>query len=285
MRRRRRDAGFNLLYVGPFVSRIELLKLRANMQKIIVLNPKGGSGKTTIANNLAACYALDGQRPALMDLDPQGSSMRWLRKRPEDSPPIHGIAGFERSAAVTRSWQLRIPAECGAVIIDTPAAVEAHALPELTRGADAVIVPVMPSDIDIHATAKCIADLLLVAKIRRSENRIGIIANRVRSNTLVSQSLMRFLLSLDIPLITTLRDSQNYVRSAELGVGVLEMPRWQVQQDLEHWQQITAWLSGKRRGQSLGAGTTNIASIERSGPSSPPINTAAFGGVAVGDRS
>lgn len=76
MRRRRRDAGFNLLYVGSSVSRSELLELRASMQKIIILNPKGGSGKTTIASNLAACYTVDGQRPALMDLDPQGSSMR-----------------------------------------------------------------------------------------------------------------------------------------------------------------------------------------------------------------
>ena len=101
----------------------------------------------------------------------------------------------------------------------------------------------MPSDIDIHATAKCIADLLLVAKIRRSEKRIGIIANRVRINTRVSQSLTRFLNSLDIPLIATLRDTQNYVRSAEIGIGVCEMPRWQVQQDLPQWQQILSWLA------------------------------------------
>lgn len=218
------------------------------MQRIIVLNPKGGSGKTTIASNLAACFAVNGQRPALMDLDPQASSTRWLRKRPENNPPIHGIAAFERTATVTRSWQLRIPAECTAVIVDTPAALEAQSLPEMTRGADAVLVPVMPSDIDIHATAKCIADLLLVAKIRRSDNRIGIIANRVRANTLVSQSLMRFLNSLDIPLVATLRDTQNYVRSAEAGVGIYEMPRWQVWQDLQQWEQLTAWLDGRRRG-------------------------------------
>jgi chromosome partitioning protein len=112
---------------------------------------------------------------------------------------------------------------------------------------DAVLVPVMPSDIDIHATAKCIADLLLVAKIRRSERRIGIIANRVRPNTRVSQSLTRFLQSLDIPLIATLRDTQNYIRSAEVGVGVCEMPRWQVQQDLPQWQSILSWLAVKRR--------------------------------------
>ena len=221
------------------------------MQRIIVLNPKGGSGKTTIASNLAACYAVRGHRPALMDLDPQGSSMRWLRKRPDDNPPIHGIAGFERSAAVTRSWQMRIPAECTAVIIDTPAAVESQAFPEITRGADAILVPVMPSDIDIHATAKCVADLLLVAKIRRSDHRIGIIANRVRANTLVSQSLMRFLDSLDIPLVATLRDTQNYVRAVEAGVGVYEMPRWQVQQDWEHWRSLTDWLTARRPRQPL----------------------------------
>jgi chromosome partitioning protein len=233
------------------------------MQRVIVLNPKGGSGKTTIASNLAACFAVGGQRPALLDLDPQGSSMRWLRKRPDDSAAIHGIAGFERTGAVTRSWQLRIPAECGVVIVDTPAAVEPQALPEITRGADAVLVPVMPSEIDIHATAKCIADLLLVAKIRRSENRIGIIANRVRVNTLVSQSLMRFLGSLDIPLVTTLRDTQNYIRSAEAGVGVCEMPRWQVQQDFEHWQPLLAWLAERNRGHRSVAAVGSVNASER----------------------
>ena len=162
------------------------------MQRIVVLNPKGGSGKTTIAINLAACYAANGERPALMDLDHQASSMRWLRKRPHEAAAIHGIAAFERPTAVTRSWQTRIPAECRAVVVDTPAAVDPHALRDLTRGVDAILIPVMPSEIDIHATAKCIADLLLVAKIRRSERRIGIIANRVRSNTRVSQALTRF---------------------------------------------------------------------------------------------
>src|SRR3970040_817706 len=171
------------------------------MQRIIILNPKGGSGTTTVASHLAACFAVNGRRPTLMDLDRQGSSTRWLRKRPEDTPPIHGIAAFERSATVTRSWQLRVPAECTALIVDTPDALETPSFPAVTRGSYIVLDPCMPSDIDIHATAKCIADLLLVAKIRRSDHRIGIIANRVRANTLVSQSLTRFLKSLDIPLV------------------------------------------------------------------------------------
>lgn len=217
------------------------------MQRIIILNPKGGSGKTTLATNLAAGFAASGFRPALMDLDPQASSMRWLSKRPDERAPVYGIAGFERSAGVTRSWQLRVPQDCNPLIIDTPAALESRGFPEITRGADVILVPVMPSDIDIHAAAKCITDLLLVAKIKRSDDRIGIIANRVRSNTRVSQALMRFLRSLDIPLVATLRDTQNYVRSAESGIGIYEMPRWQVRQDLEEWQELLTWLDGRQR--------------------------------------
>jgi chromosome partitioning protein len=150
------------------------------------------------------------------------------------------------------------------VIVDTPAALEAHKFPEVTRGADAILVPVMPSDIDINATAKCIADLLLVAKIRRSDHRIGIIANRVRANTLVSQSLMRFLNSLDIPLVATLRDTQNYVRAVEAGLGIHEMPRWQVQHDVDHWRQLTDWLGTKRRGQPLAPVLNGVALGEAS---------------------
>jgi chromosome partitioning protein len=251
------------------------------MKKILILNPKGGSGKTTIATNLAACYAVHGERPALMDMDPQASSMRWLRKRPDDEPAIHGIAAFERSQTVTRSWQMRIPAECATVIIDTPAAIDPHALPDLTRGVDYVLVPVMPSDIDIHATAKCVADLLLVAKIRRSERRIGIIANRVRSNTRVAQSLTRFLSSLDIPLIATLRDTQNYVRSAETGIGVGEMPRWQVQQELPQWQQILSWLSAQRRTAANGASTARLSAIERPGSEPERLPVAPLAGLTT----
>jgi chromosome partitioning protein len=217
-----------------------------SMQRIIILNPKGGSGKTTIATNLAARYAATGQQPVLMDLDPQGSSTRWLKKRQDELPQIHGIAAFERSAAVTRSWQLRIPQDCGAVIVDTPAALDPQRIPEVTRGADAILVPVMPSDIDIHAAAKCIADLLLVGKVRRSQGRLGIIANRVRSNTLISKALMRFLKSLDIPLVATFRDTQNYVRSAQTGTGIFEMPTWQVGKDLDDWNELASWLDSRQ---------------------------------------
>jgi chromosome partitioning protein len=216
------------------------------MQRIVVLNPKGGSGKTTIAINLASYYALQGERPLLMDYDPQGSAARWVKKRQPSQAPIQLISAFERDSRMTRAFQLRIPEGTGRVIIDTPAAIEAAEMPELTLNADKILVPVLPSDIDIHACSRCIASLLLVAKVKRADNRLAIIANRVRRNTRIYHSLTRFLATLDIPIITTLRDSQNYVRGAELGLGLHEMRHHQVAEDLEPWQPLLAWLDEPR---------------------------------------
>jgi len=212
------------------------------MQRIVVLNPKGGSGKTTIAINLASYYALRGERPTLMDCDPQGSAARWVRKRQASQARINLISAFERDNRVTRAFQLRIPEGTGRVIVDTPAAIEATQMPDLTVSADKILVPVLPSDIDIHACSRCIASLLLVAKVRRSDNRLAIIANRVRRNTRIYQALTRFLDTLDIPIIATIRDSQNYVRGAELGLGLHEMRHHQVAEDLEPWVPLLDWL-------------------------------------------
>jgi chromosome partitioning protein len=217
----------------------------ANMQRILVLNPKGGSGKTTIATNLASYFASQGDRPLLSDNDPQGSSIRWHKKRRPEQAFIHGVAAYERNSRMTRAWLMRIPPDAGHVIVDTPAAIPAQEMPDMTKNADAIIVPVLPSDIDIHACSKCIADLLLIAKVRRDEYRIGVVANRVKRNTLIYQSLMRFLETLRIPVIATLRDSQNYVRAAEQGVGIHEMKQHLVDQDLEDWQPMLAWLKAK----------------------------------------
>jgi chromosome partitioning protein len=219
------------------------------MQRILVLNPKGGSGKTTIATNLASYFASRGDRPLLTDSDPQGSGTRWLKKRRPEQPFIHGIAAFERNSRMTRAWQMRVPPDAAHCVVDTPAAVAAQDLPEMTKGADVILVPVLPSDIDIHTFSKCIADLLLIAKVRRDENRIGVVANRVKRNTVVYQSLMRFLQTLRIPVIATLRDSQTYVRAAEQGVGLHEMKRYLVQQDLEDWEPLLAWLEAREAAQ------------------------------------
>jgi chromosome partitioning protein len=213
------------------------------LQKIVVLNPKGGSGKTTIATNLAAYFASRGFKPALLDMDAQGSSSRWLSKRPGDLAPVHGIAGYERNLRVTRSFAMRVPTECERLIVDTPAAIAAQDLPDLTRGASAIIVPVLPSDIDIHAATKCISDLLLIAKVKREQRRLAVVANRVKRHTIMYRSLMRFLESLDIPVITTLRDSQNYVRASEAGIGLFEMKPRLVREDTDQWQPLVGWIT------------------------------------------
>ena len=212
------------------------------MQRIVVLNPKGGSGKTTIAINLASYLASRGHTPVLMDFDPQGSSLRWVKKRKPAQAVVHVIAAFEKDLRTTRAFQLRVPDVATHVIVDTPAALEPRQLPEMTRDADKVIVPVLPSDIDIHACSRCIGDLLLVAKIRRDSGRLGVIANRIRRNTLTYQALIRFLHTLSIPIVATLRDSQNYVRAAELGLGIHEMKSYVAQADLEQWVPLVDWL-------------------------------------------
>jgi chromosome partitioning protein len=240
------------------------------MQKIVLLNGKGGSGKTTLSSNLASYFATQGLQPTLIDMDAQGSSTRWLSKRGMEHAPIHGIAGFERNTRVTRSFHMRIPQGCQRVIVDTPAALDPQRMPEITRDADAILVPVLPSDIDIHAAAKCITDLLLVAKIPRQSQRIGVIANRVKKNTVMYRALMRFLGTLEIPILTTLRDSQNYVRAAEAGIGIFEMKPYLVREDMDQWLPLLGWLAQKNEA-AQGTATTPVAAAPSASAAPAPI--------------
>jgi chromosome partitioning protein len=213
-----------------------------DLRKIVILNPKGGCGKSTLAVNLAGYLASRGNSVAIMDFDPQGSSMRWLKQRPGNSMPIHGIAAFDLHSSATRSWQLRVPNNIRYLVVDSPASVPAENLAELTSGAHAILIPVLPSDIDVHAASKLMHDLLLIAKVSRRMGRIGVIANRVRENTVAYKKLMRFLNSLEISVVGVLRDSQNYVHSAEKGLSIHEMYATRIQLDTERWQPIFDWL-------------------------------------------
>jgi len=233
------------------------------MQRIVVLNPKGGSGKTTLAINLASYFATRQQTPVLMDFDPQGSSLRWVKKRQANQPLVQSIAAFEKDGRTTRSFQLRVPGGATHVIIDTPAAIEGPQMPDITRGADKIIVPVLPSDIDIHACSRCVRDLLLVAKIRREDDRLAVVANRVKRNTLIYQSLIRFLQTLGIPIVATIRDSQNYVRAAELGIGIHEMKSYIAREDVDQWAPLIEWLSKPSR-QALGSSPSSQEPLTRS---------------------
>jgi len=214
-------------------------------RKIVVLNPKGGSGKTTISTNLAACLSAAGHPTALMDYDPQGSSLRWLSKRPAELPTIHGIAAARLGMQATRSWQLRAPEGTRYIVVDTPAAIPAHQLVEFTRDADAVLVPVGPSDIDMHAASRFIADLLLVAKVNRRSGMVGVVANRVRERTVAYPRLMLFLQRLSIPQVTVLRDSQNYVHAAEAGMGIHDFKPYRVEKDLAQWIPLLRWVENR----------------------------------------
>ncbi|MFQ5609579.1 MAG: AAA family ATPase, partial [Woeseiaceae bacterium] len=199
----------------------------------MILNPKGGCGKSTLVTNIAVCYAMRGQAPAVMDFDPQGSTTAWLKRRSGDLKPIHGIAAYKKSMQATRSWQLRVPNDTQILIVDSPAAVSHDDLRELTRDATSILVPVLPSAMDIHAASRCIADLLIVAKVNRNERKLAVVANRTRKNTKSFARLMRFLDSLGIPIIAVLRDSQSFVQAADRGVGLHEMQPSRVKPDVE----------------------------------------------------
>lgn len=214
----------------------------ADLKKVVVLNPKGGSGKTTIAASLAAYFAVNGRKAGLMDFDPQASALRWAHNRPGERPYIHSVGACHQDPRMTRSFQLRMPPDVRHLVVDTPAAMAAQRLSQFTRGAHAILVPVLSSDMDIHAASQLITDLLLVAKVSRRMGRLGVIANRVRENTVAYRRLMKFLESLNIPIVGVLRDSQNYVRAVEQGLGIHELPQSQALKDIEGWAPIIGWL-------------------------------------------
>ena len=213
------------------------------LQRIIVTNAKGGCGKTTITTNIASHYALQGKTVRLFDHDSQGSSLSWISRRPESVPAIVGVDASKNSDhRLTRSWQLRVPPETDVALIDSPAGTDINELITLFQQNDSVLIPVLPSPIDIHATAHFIKELLTTGGARKRMIRLAVIANRVRKNTLMYHSLERFLFSLNIPFISSLRDTQLYAKAIELGVGVQEIPAARNKQDREQWAPIFRWL-------------------------------------------
>ena len=179
-----------------------------SLQRIIVTNPKGGCGKSTIATNIASHYARQGKNVRLFDHDNQGSSLAWIRRRDDEVREIAGVDASKNSDhRLTKSWQLRVPPETDVAIIDSPAGTDMTELAALFQPNDSVLIPVLPSPIDIHATAHFIKELLTTGGARKRMIRIAIIANRVRKNTHMYHSLERFLFSLNIPFISSLRDT------------------------------------------------------------------------------
>lgn len=207
------------------------------MRKIMVLNPKGGCGKTTLATNLAAHYAVAGKAVSLVDLDVQKSAAEWWQARDAGRPAIQLVE--------PDNGRVRIPPKSEVAILDAPAAVHGKDLTAMVKRAETLLIPVLPSPVDSRAAAHFIEELLLVGRVSRRETRVAVVANRVREYTLAYRRLEAFLGHLAIPFIATLRDTQNYVRAAERGLGVLELPPHLAQPDVEQWQPLLRWLKGR----------------------------------------
>jgi chromosome partitioning protein len=213
------------------------------LQRIIVTNPKGGCGKSTITTNIASHYARQGKNVRLFDHDTQGSSLAWIRRRGDEVGEIVGVDASKNSDhRLTRSWQLRVPAETDIALIDSPAGTDITELIDLFQQNDSVLIPVLPSPIDIHATAHFIKELLTTGSARKRMIRLAVIANRVRKNTRMYNTLERFLFSLKIPFISSLRDTQLYVKAIEQGIGVQEIPGASSKVDREQWAPVFRWL-------------------------------------------
>jgi chromosome partitioning protein len=212
-------------------------------QRILVTNAKGGCGKTTIATNLASHFAASGKLVRLFDHDTQGSSLQWVQRRQQHQPLIHGVDASRRpDNHMTRSWQMRVPPETDVVVIDTPAGIDVPELASLFLENDFLVIPVLPSPIDIHATAHFIKDILLIGKARKKQIQVAVVANRVRKNTLMYHALERFLFTLKIPFVTSFRDTQNYAKAIEQGVGVQEIQHPRSRLDQEQWAPLIRWL-------------------------------------------
>lgn len=216
------------------------------MLTILVINSKGGSGKTTLTTNLASYYASKKYRTAIMDYDPQNSSLHWLKTRPLDRDQIHGANAAPAKGAVTlhskTSW---IPVDTEVLVIDAPAGASGLLLKELVRKSNYILIPVAPSSIDIHATADFIKDLYLIGGALTAKAKIAVAANRVRNrNSAPYATLERFLGSLKLPFLTSISDSDIYLQAVEQGLGVFEMEEFHSASERHEFLPILNWLEG-----------------------------------------
>jgi chromosome partitioning protein len=205
----------------------------------MVLNPKGGCGKSTLATNIASYFASEGAAVALADYDPQRSSLDWLERRPDNRPKIAGVAAFKDGLR-------HLPRNADIVVSDAPARSHGAELINLIKHAETIVVPVLPSTIDMQATSTFLKELQGVAKVQRKEVKIGAIANRVRDNTLIFDDLDEYLTKARVPYIAALREAQNYVRAYTRGLGIFELPEYLAWPDWDEWAPVTSWLRSVR---------------------------------------
>jgi chromosome partitioning protein len=209
------------------------------MRHVMVMNAKGGCGKSTLATNIACYFATEGYKVALADYDPQRTSLDWLEMRPEDLPKITGIPAYDEGLRGA-------PRDTEVLVIDAPARTHGSEMNELVRRAETILVPVMPSPIDLKASAHFMGELLELGKVQREQARLAVIANRVRENTLMFDELDKYLGKLKVPYLSALRQSTNYLRAYQRGMGIFELPEYLAWPDWQQWEPITKWLGSKK---------------------------------------
>lgn len=213
------------------------------MRTIAIVNAKGGCGKTTIATSLAAALAWEGHNVALGDMDPQQSSSDWLAQRSEEYPAILGLNA--------QDGPLRAPPDTDVLVIDTQAGIHGHDLGNVVRRSQTLLVPVLPSPVDMRAARRFLDHLLELKPVQTHQTKVGLIANRVRPHTIIYRELTGFLDDFRVPVIGQLRDSMNYVRAFERGLTVSDLPPYLAWQDWEQWEVILDWIRSRR---SMGKG-------------------------------
>mgnify|MGYP001193138234 FL=1 len=204
------------------------------MRAILVANPKGGAGKTTLATNLAGAFANQGKRVTLCDLDRQQSALRWMAFRDAALPPVSGyFAGNQ--------MLFSLPQDADRVILDAPAGLQGYKLTDYMRQVDKVLVPLVPSIFDMAATEDFLNSLR--QEMRGRKSAIGIVAMRVDPRTRAAGMLEEFLTHFDTPIVAYLRNTQNYINAAAAGMTIFDPPRARHKKDLEQWDSLLRWLS------------------------------------------
>jgi len=206
------------------------------MRKILVASFKGGCGKTTIATNLAAHFAQDNKNTVLVDADRQGSSQRWAEKRAGLPAAVLAMSGLRRD------WADKIPADAQRVVVDGPAGIRAGELAELLEHVDTLLIPVLPSSIDLEASEVFLADVAGLARVKRGKVSVGLVANRLKPWTTASQQAVEDMKRLPFPVIGQLRDTQGYVLVANLGKSIFDYNSEVIRSHQEDWEKILRWL-------------------------------------------
>lgn len=203
------------------------------MPVIVVANPKGGVGKSTLATNIAGLYARQGHAVMLGDIDRQQSSRQWLALRPAAAPRIQS---WDLAGVTT----LRAPKGVTHMVLDTPAGMHDKLLEAVMRIADRIVVPLQPSLFDIQATHGFVNELR--GQRRGGDVEFALVGMRVKEHTISNDQLHQFLGKTKLPVLGYLRDTQNYVHLAARGLTLWDVTPGRVERDLEQWTPIVSWL-------------------------------------------